>query len=370
MSKYATKIIAILMFAGAIYGAKVIIDNKEKKKPVNNVKIPTAIIEIAENRIVPVNIMESGLLSAKYKIDIYAEVQGLMQPSEKEFKPGAQYNKGEVLVRIKSDDHYANLQAQKSALQNLITSIIPDIKLDYPDAYSKWDKYLREFDMDSPLKALPEPGTDKEKFFLTGKNLYTTYYNTRNLEIVYRKYILTAPFKGILTEALVTPGSLIRNGQKLGEFIDPSQYELELSISRALISAVAVGKEVQVSNPENPGQSWTGKVSRINGKVNTETQTVQVYVALKSNDLKEGLYLQAQIAGQEKLNAMELPRNSLVDGNKVYVVSADTALELQQVEVVHKTRETIIVQGIEDQTKVLAQPIPGAYVGMKVSMKK
>ena len=293
-----------------------------------------------------------------------------MQPSQKEFKPGARYNKGEVLVRIKSDDYYANLQAQKSALQNLITSIIPDIKLDYPEAYSKWDKYLKEFDMNEPLKELPEPGSDKEKFFLTGKNLYTTYYNTRNLEIVYRKYVLTAPFKGILTEALVTPGSLIRNGQKLGEFIDPSQYELELSISRALISSVVVGKEVQVSNPENASQSWTGKVSRINGKVDSETQTVEVYVALNSNDLKEGLYLQAQIAGQEKLNAMELPRNSLVDGNKVYVVSADTALELQQIEVVHKTRETIIVQGIEDQTKVLAQPIPGAYVGMKVSMKK
>lgn len=370
MSKYITKIIAVLLITGSFYGAKQIIASKEKKKPVNNVNIPTATIIRAVNNIVPVSINESGLLSAKYKIDLFAEVQGVMQPTRKEFKPGATFKKGEVLVKIKSDDYYANLQAQKSALQNLITSILPDLKLDYPDAYSKWDTYLKGFDMDGNLKKLPEPSTDKEKFFLTGKNLYTTYYNTKNLEIVYNKYVLKAPYNGILTEALVTPGSLIRNGQKLGEFIDPTKYELELYISRALISSVVIGKSVQVSNPENPNQKWTGKVSRINGKVDTETQTVQVFVALNDDNLKEGLYLEAQIDGQEKLNAMELSRNSLVDGNKVYVVTADTALDLLQVEVIHKTRETIIVQGIDDNTQVLGEPIPGAYLGMKVLINK
>lgn len=370
MSKHVTKIIAVLLIAGSIFGAGKIIDSKEKKKPVNNENIPTASINIAKNSIVPVSIIESGLLSATYKIALFAEVQGVMQSTTKEFKPGATFSKGEVLVKIKSDDYYANLQAQKSVLQNLITSILPDLKLDYPDAYSKWDTYLRDFDMEASLKELPNPSSDKEKFFLTGKNLYTTYYNTKNLEIIYNKYILTAPYSGVLTEALATPGSLIRNGQKLGEFIDPTKYELALSISRVLISSVVIGKEVLVTNPENPNQSWTGKVSRINGKVDTETQTVQVFVALNHDNLKEGLYLEARIDGQEKLNAIELPRNSLVDGNKVYIVTTDTTLQLQQIEVVHKTRKTIIVQGIEDNTQVLAQPIPGAYIGMKVILKK
>ncbi|MFT4753958.1 MAG: membrane fusion protein (multidrug efflux system) [Salibacteraceae bacterium] len=370
MRAYITRIIAILVVVGAVYGKKLIEGSKEKKKPVTTINTPTATITTAKNSIVPVNIIESGLLSAKYKIDLFSEVQGVMESTSKEFKPGATFKKGAVLVKIKSADYYANLQAQKSVLQNLITSILPDIKLDYPEVYAKWDTYLKNFDMNTPLTDLPNPGTDKEKFFLTGKNLYTTYYNTRNLEIVYLKYTLTAPYNGILTEALVTPGSLIRNGQKLGEFIDPTQYELELSISRALIESVVIGNEVVVHNPENPAQKWMGKVSRINGKVNTETQTIQVFVELNKSNLKEGLYLEALIAGQGKSNAIELPRNSLVDGNQVYVINADTTLKLQQIEVVHKTRETIIVQGIEDQTLILQKPIPGAYVGMKVLIKK
>ncbi len=370
MRAYVTRIIAILVVVGAFYGKGLIEDSKEKKKPVTTVNIPTATILRAANKIVPVSIIESGLLSATYKIDLYSEVQGIMEPTTKEFKPGATFKKGAVLVRIKSDDYYANLQAQKSVLQNLVTSILPDIKLDYAEAYSKWDQYLKNFDMDEPLQPLPVPGSDKEKFFLTGKNLYTTYYNTRNLEIVYLKYRLIAPFNGVLTEALVTPGSLIRNGQKLGEFIDPTKYELELSISRTLIPAVVIGKEVVVTNPENPAQEWIGKVSRINGKVDPQTQTIQVFVQLDQPHLKEGLYLEAKISGQEKLNAIELPRNSLIDGNQIYVINADTSLELQQIAVIHKTRKTIIVQGIKDQTLILRNPIPGAYVGMKVLIKK
>ena len=370
MRPYITKIIAVLVLVGAFYGFNALKGSKKKNKPQITTTIPTAFIASATNKSVPVNIIESGRLSARYKIDLFAEVQGVMETTTKEFKPGAKFKKGEVLVKIKSDDYYANLQAQKSVLQNLITSMLPDLKLDYPDAYVKWDAYLKAFDMNKPIAALPEPASDKEKFFLTGKNIYTTFYNTKNLEIVLRKYTLTAPFNGIVTEALVTPGSLVRNGQKLGEFINPSEYELELAVGKVLINSVQVGKSVTVSNPENPSQTWEGKVSRINGRVNPSTQTIQIFISLKGDDLKDGMYLEANIAGQEKMNALEMSRNLLIDGNQIYVVKPDSILSLEYVSVVHKSRESVIIQGIDSGTWILEKPIPGAYVGMKVTVKQ
>ncbi len=370
MRPYITKIIAIIVLIGAVYGYKALKASKKKNKPQITTTIPTAFITTATNKSVPVNIIESGRLSARYRIDLFAEVQGVMETTAKEFKPGARFKKGEVLVKIKSDDYYANLQAQKSVLQNLITSMLPDLKLDYPTAFVKWDAYLKSFDMNKPIAELPEPASDKEKFFITGKNIYTTYYNTKNLEIVLRKYSLTAPFNGIVTEALVTPGSLVRNGQKLGEFINPTEYELELAVGKALINAVEVGKKVTVNNPENPAQTWDGVVSRINGRVNPTTQTVQIFISLKGKDLKDGMYLEAHIAGQEKMNAFEISRNLLIDGSKMYVVNNDSVLGLLDVNVVHKTRTNVIVQGVENKTWVLSKPIPGAYVGMKVSVKQ
>ena len=364
-----TKIVALLIVAGAFFGAKTIIGNKEKNKPKVTVNTPTAFVVKAKNKIVPINIEETGRLSAKYKVDIYSEVQGVMHATNKEFKAGNSFNKGAVLVKIKSDDFYANLQSQKSVYQNLIASILPDIKLDYPNAYGKWNQYLKDFDIAKPIPTLPEPSSDQEKLFLTGKNIYTSYYKTKNLEITYQKYTLTAPFNGILTEALVTPGSLVRNGQKLGEFINPGELELELAISKVLFNTIRIGKEVTIINPEDETQTWKGTVSRVNGKINTTTQTVQIFVAVKDDGLIEGMYLQAKIEGQEKLNALELARNLLVDENKVYTVTADSLLQLIPVNIVHKSKNTVIIQGVKDGENLLFRPIPGAYTGMKVVLK-
>jgi multidrug efflux pump subunit AcrA (membrane-fusion protein) len=369
MRPYITKFIAIIIVIGAVYGAGLLSSSKKKRKAANSANVPAAYVMNVINETIPVSIIENGRISAKYKIDIYSEVQGVMEMSTKEFKPGASYKKGETLLRIKSDEFYANLQAQKSTLQNLITAMMPDIKLDFPVAFKNWDAYLQAFDINKPIAPLPEPMSDKEKFFISGRNIYTTYYSTKNLEIIYSKYQLSAPFDGILTEALVSPGALIRNGQKLGEFINPKVYELEIAISEEFRESVQVGTEVTVTNPENEAQQWKGKVSRINGIIDPSTQTIQVFVSLSGDDLQEGMYLEANIQGKGKVDAIEVARNLLIDNNKLYVIDQDSTLVLKPVNVVHKTRSTIIVQGVDENAWLLTKAIPGAYQGMKVSVK-
>ena len=246
---------------------------------------------------------------------------------------------------------------------------MPDIKMDYPEAYDKWDSYLRSFDMNKAVAPLPLPESDKEKFFVTGKNIYTTYYNTKNMEIIYNKYTLIAPFDGVLTEALVTPGALVRNGQKLGKFINPSVYELELDVGKDLTNAVDIGTEVTILNPENTSQEWKGTVSRINGTINPSTQTIQIFVSVNGDGLQEGMFLEADIVGKARVDAIEVPRNLLIDNNKLYGVDSDSILFLANVNVVHKSRSKVIVQGIENGSWLLTRPIPGAYPGMKVMVK-
>jgi len=90
----------------------------------------------------------------------------------------------------------------------------------------------------------------------------------KNLEVKLSKYTLRAPFSGILTEAMVNPGTLIRPGQKLGEFIDPSVYEITVSVKSEFKNLLQIGKQVELSNLEKTN-SWVGKVVRINGKVET-----------------------------------------------------------------------------------------------------
>ena len=369
MRKYITVIVARALLVGGVYTARGLINRDKKQRPEAVKVVQTAFVQTVNNKLMPVVVSESGRLVAKNRMEIYAEVQGVMESSNKEFKPGSHYKKGEVMVEIRSNDFYANLQAQKSVLQNLITSIMPDLRLDYPEAYVKWDQYLKDFDVHKPLKELPATSSEKEKFFITGKNIYTTYYNTKNQDIILLKYTLRAPFNGILTEAVVNPGTVVRPGQKLGEYIDTNLYELEVAISKQFLPSLSVGQNVTIVDPQDNTATWKGVISRINGKVDLTTQTVQVFIDLSGTELKEGMYLNAQIAGKPKENSFEVARNLLIDETKLYIVE-ESALRAVSVEVVHKSDKSVIVQGLSDGMLVITKPIPGSYSGMEVTINQ
>jgi hypothetical protein len=312
-------------------------------------------------------VTESGRLLAKNRIELFAEVQGVMETTKREFKPGTTYSRGETIVHIRSDDYEASIRSQKSTLQNLITSILPDLRLDFPEAYPNWDKYLREFDINGNVAPLPEPTTDQEKFFVTGRNIYTTYFMTKNMELVLAKYNLRAPFNGILTDALVTPGSLVRQGQRLGEFIDPSVYELEVSVSKSILSSLTIGENVTIHDSESLFKDWQGKIIRINGKVDPTTQTVKVFIEVRGEGLKEGMFLEAIMNGNPIENAYEVDRSLLIDDSSLYVVK-DSALVLVAIEPKYYSEKTVIVGGLTNGDELLSRPVPGAYDGMVVSV--
>ncbi|WP_350339315.1 HlyD family efflux transporter periplasmic adaptor subunit [Altibacter sp.] len=241
---------------------------------------------------------------------------------------------------------------------------MPDLRLDYPEAFPKWEQYLNTFDLNKATPPLPETTSENVKYFVTGRGVYTAYYNLKNLEQRLGKYSITAPFNGVLTEALVTEGTLVRPGQQLGEFIDTSVFEVELAIQKNFSDLLAVGEKVALSTPDGTA-TFTGKVARINGKIDQATQTIKVFVEVRAEGLKEGMYLEAQLEAQEVENAYEISRKLLVDESNVYFVR-DSILEIMPVEPVYFSPNQVIVKGIPDGTEILSRPIPGAYVGMLV----
>jgi multidrug efflux pump subunit AcrA (membrane-fusion protein) len=328
----------------------------------------SVVAEAVLNHTIPTTVTESGILIAKNRIELFSEVQGVMETATKEFKPGTSYKRGALMIKIRDDDYSANLRAQKSNLKNLITSALPDLRLDFPEVYLKWDQYVRNLDLNKPVPPLPDPTSEKEEFYITGKNIYTTYYNTKNMELVYNKYNLHAPFNGILTEALVNPGSLVRPGQKLGDFIDPSVYEMEVSVGKSFYPYISVGQKVKVQEGRSSSRQWDGKIIRINGKVDQGTQTVKAFIELEGNDLKEGMFLEAKIQGKEELNAFEVNRNLLINNSELFVVNDSSKLESKAIDPIYFTESTVIVRGLDNGDQLVTRPVAGGYHGMQVQV--
>ena len=364
MKKYISIIIAVSLIAASVFIAILFIKNKDKKKPKVSKATKMVVVTIVKNKTIPIEITATGSLIAKNKIEIYSEVQGVLNILRKDFKAGTKFAKGETLLSINTDEARSNLQALKSSFHNALIVMMPDIKVDFASEYEKWQNYLSAFEMDKSLAKLPKANSEREKFFITGKNIYTQYYNVKKLEIGMRKYTIKAPYSGVLTEALVTQGSLIRQGQKLGEFINSNAYEVELAINSSFIDFLQIGNPVTLNNLEQ-SKSWQAKIVRINGKIDQTTQTVRVFVEVTANDLREGMYVEANLQARSETNVFEVDRKLLFDKNKLFAVE-DSALYAVKVIPVHFNEKTVVVKGLADGMKLLSKLVPGAYEGMKV----
>ncbi|NCO63911.1 MAG: HlyD family efflux transporter periplasmic adaptor subunit [Flavobacteriales bacterium] len=364
MRKIILSIIGILLIVMSFFLAKSLIASKNKPKPVLEKVIKTVFVDTVKNGQIQIQLPANGSLVAKRRVEIYSEVQGIFKTGNVLFKPGQRFSAGQTLIRIDASEYYASVQSSKSNLYNAIAAIMPDLRLDFPEVYQKWQDYLNSFDLSKSTPKLPEMSSEKENYFITGRGIVSNYYNLKNLEQRLTKYIITAPFSGVLTEALVTEGTLIRNGQKLGEFIDTSEYEMEVAISKSYANLLKVGEEVALNNLDNTGH-YVGTISRVNGSVDQATQTITAYIDVKDPNLKEGIYLEAHIKGETVEDAIEIDRNLVLESQEIFIVTNET-LDALPVKPIYFSETKVVIKGVPDGTIILKKAVPGSYAGMLV----
>lgn len=313
----------------------------------------------------PFVIEATGTLTAKNKIELFSEVQGVLLPTTPHFKEGNRFHAGQDLLRIDSGEHEAQLQSKKSALVNQIVAMLPDMEIEFPKASRKWEAYLESFNIDGSLEPLPETVSSAEKFFVTGKNVFQTYYDVKNLQERLSKYDIKAPFTGIVTKSDVNVGTLVRSGQKLGEFIDPSIFELQLAIPATANKYVDVGIKVHLISLDE-SQGYAGKISRINGMIDQDTQTIGMVVEVSGKQLKEGQYLKAEVFGEPISDVLKIEGSLLVENDHVYIIR-DSVLQLQKVAPLNYVGDSVVVRGLKEDMVLLDKIVANAYPGMKVT---
>jgi membrane fusion protein (multidrug efflux system) len=368
MRKIILSILGILLIIGSFFMAKGIVDSKKSFRPKAGKVVKTVFTEVVQNGTVPIIVAANGNLNAKQRVELFAEVQGVFKTGSKLFKEGQAYKAGETVISIDASEYAASVRSAKSNLFNLLTSVMPDLRLDYPEVFPKWQTYLTDFDMSKSTPPLPEMTLENERFFISGRGILTSYYTVKNLEQRLTKYRIAAPFSGVLTEAFVTEGSLVRSGQKLGEFINLGIYELEVAVSKTYSDLLKVGESVALTTL-NDTKIYNGTVSRINGRVDQATQTIKAFIEVSDKNLKEGMYLEARLDAKNEENAIEVDRNLLLEGNKIFVVR-DSVLEVINVNPVYFSDKQVVLKDVPNGTTIMSKPLIGAYTGMAVKIYK
>ena len=317
-----------------------------------------------KNDTIQADIKITGRVIPAERVEVYAEVTGVSRYGSRPFKAGNSFRRGQVLLRINSSELGSALAAAKSQFMSTLANAMPDLKLDYNEAYPKWETYLTKLSVDKPIPPLPKV-TDKQlKLFLAGRNIYSSYYSITETETRLAKYTIRAPFNGTLTESNISGGTLVRSGQLLGEFIKDDVFELEGAVRFQQLEFLKKGQHITFKDV-NADAEYTGTLVRINEKVDPTTQLVKVYIQLKDPKLRSGLYLEGTIAASTVTDAMKLPIQALVDNQFVFAVNEGKAVK-QDVTIAAQDADSFIAQGLENGATVVIDKKNSAFEGSNV----
>ena len=335
-----------------------------KRKPETDSRPTISVLKI-ENNPIQVTVPVIGRLNAQEKVQLLAEVSGVLQTTGKAFLTGQTYRQGEVLLQIDKEETELNLKAQRSTLLTAIAALLPELKFDYPDSYKRWDEYLQSFDIDTTTKPLPLSSNEREKFFVANRGIYNSFYAIKAQEVRLAKYTIRAPFDGALIQSDITPGNLVRSGQVLGVFISPGHFDLETSVGINEVKHIHVGDPALLSSDQLDG-SWTGRVSRINQGIDDNSQMIQVYISVSAPELRENMFMQGSIQTSTYIQGVELPRKMLQGGNMVLEI-LDGSILYRKADVVSTHGEYALVQGLPDDLLISTKTM-NLYEGIQIKI--
>jgi multidrug efflux pump subunit AcrA (membrane-fusion protein) len=361
-------LITLLILLGGLFGFRKLSNQKEStvgteavKKELRKVEVSYFKPESANN-----SIEVDGRLQAYERVTISSKVTGVMKQNSANVREGKYFKKGALLYAVDDQEAIFNLQAQKSALFTSIAQMMPDLKFDYPDAFTKWESYLSKFDVNQAIHEIPEAGTNQEKYFVAGRNILNQYYSIKSLETRLNDYKIYAPFSGIVTQSNVYAGSIISPGTALATMINTSVYELTSPIPLSQLEYIKVGQPVVLTSTDLAKQ-WTGKVNRIGNKIDPTTQNIPIYVTVSGKGLKDGMYLSGTLKGSTLDEVVKLPKDIFLNPETIYIVK-DSIVTAKEISSVKRVDNHVLARGLAEDEAVITGSLAGLYEGQKVKI--
>lgn len=305
-----------------------------------------------------------GRITAFEQVNFFANVGGILLPSSKVIKKGTHVRKGELLFDIDQRKAKFQLLAQRSQLLNTLTLMMPDLKLDYPEAFPKWTSYLEGFEVEKTTQELPKPGDAKEKSFIATRGIQQQFYNIKNAEATLADFKIYAPFSGVITQALIYPGTMVNPGQQLGAMINNRNFELETAVSEKDLTHINVGARV-ILEGSLPNQRRSGKVQRIGTEIDPITQNIPIFISVSGANLKAGMYLSGSIAGRPLAETVALSKSMIIDQNFALIVE-DSVVQRFELDIVKRDDEYVYVRNLESDQWVISSSPVGLFEGQKV----
>lgn len=349
--------LVFLVITGVIYMAL----SNNKKEYSKTIKEEQSVVFVpvrkVKNQLKKMTLISYGQITPNSEIIVSFEVQGKLEKGSATMKPGTSFRKGQILYKVNNEEAFYTLSARKSSLSNLVLNALPDIELDYPSEKSKWIQFMDDLTPNKMMPELPAFKNNKERMFLTSRNIITEYYNLKSLESRMEKYFYVAPFSGTVIATYAEPGSIANPGGQIAKIAKTGEFEVKVPISMADLDMYKNKSTAEFQDADGKTIA-DGKIIRVSDVINQQTQSADVYYSIKprtSEKIYNGMFVNVSINKEATKETMTLPRAS-VKNNKVRILEKNSLKEIE-VMISGSKPDSVFVTGLTDGQLILLEQV-------------
>lgn len=328
------------------------------RKPDNNLKRSVKVETVAYSEIFSPVISEGRVFSGN-EVMLVAEVPGRIEQGDVVLRKGTTFKKGQLLATIYKDEVELALKARVSRFLTIFTTMLPDLKVDFPGYYDSFLDYFNSIKIGKNLPDLPQFNNEKLKIFLASQNVLSEFYGIKQDEKQLSRHSLYAPFDGTFTSVNVEVGAYINAGGQIARMIRTDHLEIEVPVAVSQSEWIKIGDRAKVLFANRDSVRCEGEVVRKSDFVDMSTQMRSIFVRVLDSGnekLLSGEYNQVEFPGQPIPDAMEIPRNAVFNTNEVFAV-VDGKLKKMEIHIIKWNETTLIFNGLEPGTKVVVEPL-------------
>ena len=284
-----------------------------------------------------------GNVRAFRGVELSTELGGLVQTVP--VKSGQDVKEGELLIKLNDASDVAQLNSLK--------------------AMADLAKVINERDR----QQLAIQAISKNVFDTSAADAKSKQAQVEQQTALVAKKNLKAPFSGRVGIVSINPGQYVNPGDKLLtlQTLDPIFVDFNLPQNNA--EQIQVGQEVVVTTDAFKDASFTGKITAVSPKVDSNTRNIQVEAQLANPDKKilPGMFANVNIKLGDQVKYLTLPQTAVTYnpyGSTVFIAKptgkkdkqGNAALEAQQVFVttgLTRGDQVAILKGVEEGATVV-----------------
>ena len=205
--------------------------------------------------------------------------------------------------------------------------------------------------------------------------------NLEGLQTLMSYTEIKAPFRGLVTERTVDPGTLIQVGsnsqtaQPIVTIASTDVLRVFVDVPETEVPFVQRGDSALIQVPALPSYSFEARITRFSGALSPATRTMRTEIDIpnQGNILKPGMYGEVTLILEEHSQAITLPAGAVhTEGDKRFAYSV-VAGRLRKIEIETGFDDGIIVEiteGLEGHETVVLASRGSVVEGMEVEVHK